>query len=144
MSFSKLGVGVTMLACQFVLLGAPSLASALTTTVEPIPTVVVGPPKSSEYPQPICSKCKVEASRETNSSNQMRGLLFIAYEDEVYEDFEGEIEVTLLLSDDSQYVQTIFDVELSEYEEITWVLQGPPQHSWLDVESVLVELVPAA
>lgn len=125
MSSSKLGVGVTMVVCQLALLGAPSPAQALATTVEPIPTDVVGPPKSSQYPQPICSICKVEASRETNSFNQTRGLLFIAYEDEVYEDFEGEIEVTLLLSDDSQYVQTILDVELSDDEEMTWVLQDP-------------------
>jgi hypothetical protein len=86
----------------------------------------------------------VEATRETNSSNQTSGSLFIAYEDEVYEDFEGDIEVTLLLSDDTRYVETIFDVELSENEENTWVLQDPPQHTWFDVEYVLVEMVPAA
>ena len=143
MSSSKLGVGVMMLACQFALLGAPSPAHALTTTVEPIPTVVVGPPKSSEYPQPICSKCKLVASRETNSSNQTRGLLSIAYEDEVYEDFEGSIKLTVLLSNDTQYVEMIYDVELSDEEEVTWILSDPPQLSWFDVEIVWVELVPA-
>lgn len=142
MSSYKLGVGV-MLACQFALLGAPSPAHALT-TVDPIPTDVVGPPKSSQYPQPICNICKVEASRETNSSNQTRGLLFIGYEDEVYEDFEGSIKLTVLLSNDTQYVEMIYDVELSEDEEMTWVLPDPPQLSWLDVEEVWVELVPAA
>lgn len=144
MSSSKLGVGVTMVVCQLALLGAPSDANALTTTVEPIPTVVVGPPKSSQYPQPICSICKLVAERETNATGQTRGLLFIAYEDEVYEDFEGTIEVTVLLSNDTRYVETILDVELSDGEEMTWVLQDPPQHSWLDVEHVWVELVPAA
>jgi hypothetical protein len=143
MSSYKLGVGV-MLACQFALLGAPSPAHALTTTVEPIPTDVVGPPKSSQYPQPICNICTVKAESETNSSNQTRGLLFIAYEDEVYEDFEGSIKLTVLLSNDTQYVETIDDVELSEDEEMTWVLPNPPQLSWLDVEHVSVELVPAA
>lgn len=142
MSSYKLVVGV-MLACRFAI-GAPSPAHAFTTSVEPIPTDVVGPPKSSQYPQPICNICKVEASSETSSSNQTRGLLFIAYEDEVYTSFEGSIELTVLLSNDTQYVETIYGVELSEDEEVTWVLPNPPQLSWLDVEHVWVELVPAA
>ncbi len=143
MSSYKLVVGV-MLACRFALIGAPSPAHAFTTSVEPIPTDVVGPPKSSQYPQPICNICKVEASSETSSSNQTRGLLFISYEDEVYTSFEGSIELTVLLSNDTQYVETITGVELSEDEEVTWVLPNPPQLSWLDVEHVWVELVPAA
>lgn len=143
MSSYKLGVGM-MLTCHVALLGAPSPAHALTTTVDPIPTEVVGPPRNSQYPQPICNICKVEAASETNSSNQTRGLLFIAYQDEVYEDFEGSIKLTVLLSNDTQYVETISNVELSEDEEMTWELPNPPQHSWLDVEYVWVELVPAA
>jgi hypothetical protein len=142
MSSYKLGVGV-MLACQFALLGVPGPVHALTTTVEPIPTDVVGPPKSSQYPQPICNICKVEAASETSSSGQTRGLLFIAYEDEVYEAFEGSIKLTVLLSNHTQHVEMIYDVELSEDEEMTWFLPPPPQLSWLDVEHVSVELVPA-
>jgi hypothetical protein len=143
MSSYKLGVGV-MLACQVALLGAPSPAQALTPTVEPIPTDVMGPPRNSQYPQPICNICKVEASSETNSSHQTRGLLSISYEDEVYEDFEGSIKLTVLLSNNTQYVEMIYGVELSDGEEMTWVLPDPAQHSWLDVEHVWVELVPAA
>lgn len=142
MSSYKLGVGVMMLASQVAVLGAPREASAFTTTVEPIPTVVVGP-TTSEYPLPPCSKCKVVAKRETNANNQARGLLFIGYEDEVFEDFEGDIEVTILLSNDTRYVETIPDVQLSQNEEMTWVLPDPVQLSWLDVEIVWVELVPA-
>ena len=111
MSSYKLGVAV-MLTLQVAVLGAPGPAHALTTTVEPIPTDVVGPPRNSQYPQPICNICKVEAASETNSSNQTRGLLFITYEDEVYEDFEGSIKLKVLLSNDTQYVETISDVDI--------------------------------
>lgn len=142
MSSYKLGVGVMMLASQIAVLGASSEASALTTTVEPIPTVVVGP-TTSEYPLPPCSKCKVVAKRETNANGQTRGLLSLVYEDEIYEDFEGDIKLTVLLSNDTRYVEWILDLELSEHEEMTWVLPDPLQLSWLDVEIVWVELVPA-
>lgn len=142
MSSYKLGVGVMMLASQVAVLGASSEASAFTTTMEPIPTVVVGP-TTSEYPLPPCSKCKVVAERETNANGQTRGLLYLVYEDEIYEDFEGDIKLTMLLSNDTRYVEWILDVELSEDEEMTWVLPAPPQLSWLDVEIVWVELVPA-
>jgi hypothetical protein len=141
MSCSKLGVGVMLLACQFALLGTPSPARALTTTVEPIPTVVVGPPKSSEYPQPICSLCKIVAERETEDDGRTHGLLRIGYEDEVYEDFEGSIEITVLLSNNTRYVETIDDVVLYDGEVVTWDLPDPSQLSWLDVEHVWVELV---
>lgn len=133
-----------MLTCQFALFGAPSPAQALTATMEPIPTVVVGPPRSSEYPQPLCSKCKVVAKRETTATGQTQGLLWLEYEDEAYqEDFEGDIEVTVLLSNDTQYVEMILDVNLSEGEVYTWDLPDPAQLSWLEVEIVWVELVPA-
>ena len=141
MSSYKLGVAV-MLTLQVALLGAPGPAHALTTTVEPIPTVVVGP-TTSEYPLPPCSKCKVVAKRETNANGQTRGLLYLVYEDEIYAGFEGDIKLTVLLSNDTRYVEWILDLELSENEENTWVLPDPPQLSWLDVEHVWVELVPA-
>jgi hypothetical protein len=141
MSPQTLATYATILACSLALLGVPGIANA--TTLEPISTTVVGPPKHIEYPQPICSKCRVVAQVETNDDDQTRGLLLIGYEDEVYVDFEGSIEVTVLLSNDTRYVEIIQDVTLDENEEMTWVLPDPAQLSWLEVEHVWVEMVPA-
>src|SRR5262245_5731763 len=77
MRAKKLRICATMVvACQLSLFGTPSHASDdAGTTAEPLPTVVVGPPRGIEYPQPICAKCKVVAERETAATGQSHGLL---------------------------------------------------------------------
>jgi hypothetical protein len=141
----KLPIYVTILACFFSLFATPGQADANTLELEldHVPTVVVGPGKTSEYPQPLCSKCKLLAERETTATGESQGLLSLRYEDEVFPRFEGDIEVTLLLPDDTRYVETIFDVELDYGEEITWILPDRAEYSWHDVELLWVELVPA-
>jgi hypothetical protein len=141
----KLPIYVTILACFFSLFTAPGHAdaNALELDVDRLPTVLVGPPKTIEYPQPLCSKCKLLAERETTVSGQSQGVLYLRYEDEVFPSFEGSIEVTVLLSDDTQHVETIFDVELAYGEENTWTLPDRAEFSWHDAELLGVELVPA-
>jgi len=136
-------VHTTILACFFSLFGTPSQVEANTLAVERLPTVLVGPPKSSEYPHPLCSKCKLLAERDDTANGPSQGALLLRYEDEHIPSFEGDIEVTVLLSDDTRRVETIFDVELDYGDEVTWILPSRADFSWQDVELLWVELVPA-
>lgn len=146
MNSLKLGSYATLiLACQFVLLGTPGEAAAnMTNTVEHLPTTVVGPPRSSEYPQPICSKCKVVADRESTPNGDSWGILSLTYYDEVYSTFQGSIRVTALRYDETVYTLTILDVDLEEDEDMAWTLASGSGLSWLDVEHVWVEMLPAS
>lgn len=143
-SLKLFGYAMMFLACQFSLLGQPSPAAAtMTVTVEHLPTVIVGPPKSSEYPQPICSKCKkVVVDRETENGDSW-GRLSLEYYDEVYSTFEGSIQVTVLRYDETVYTFTIPEVDLEEEEEAEWTLPSGTELSWLDVEHVWIQMVPA-
>lgn len=136
-------VHTMILACCFSLFGIPGQADANALAVEPLPTVLVGPPKSSEYPQPLCSKCKLLTGRESTASGPSQGAVSLRYEDEHFPSFEGDIEVTVLLPDDTRHVETIFDVELEYGEEMTWILPDRAEFEWDDVELLWVELVPA-
>lgn len=134
---------VMILACSFSLLGTPGEVDASTLEVEPLPTVLVGPPKSSEYPQPLCSKCKLLSERESTASGPSQGVVSLRYEDEHFPSFDGDIEVTVLLSDDTRYVETILDVSLDYGDQQTWILPDRAEFDWDDVELIWVELVPA-
>jgi hypothetical protein len=131
----------------FVVLGSILLAGraaeAQTLEREELPTVVVGPPASSEYPQPICSKCqKLVVARETTSQGT-QAFLSLVYDDEAYVTFDGEIELTVALLDGRSRVIVVPDVALTPLQEATWLLLAGTDWSWEDAEQVEVELVPA-
>ncbi len=142
----KTPIYALILACFFSLFGTASRAdaSALALAMEYLPTVVVGPPRSIDYPQPLCSVCKLLAERETTANGQLQGSLYIRYEDERLASFEGSIEVTVLLPNRTRYVETFFDVQLDPGDELTLTLPNRAEFSWGDVELLWVELVPAA
>jgi hypothetical protein len=137
MNLLKLRTCATMiLASHLSLLGMSSHAIA----AADIPTEVVGPPRTSEYPDPICSKCTIIVVEDDTASGEVRGLLSLTYHEDIYLNFDGYIELTLL-ADGTEYTEIIPDVELSYGEHATWSLPSRARYSWQDVELVQVELV---
>lgn len=133
-----------VMASQSLLFAAVDGSSAGTTTgtFEYLPTVVVGKPINSAYPQPICARCRLVAQRETTAAGDTQGLLSLTYREDAYPVFEGRIELTVLLYDETKHNETILDVVLGPGEHITWTLPSRASFSWRDVEHVWVEMVP--
>lgn len=106
--------------------------------------MIVGPPRSSELPTPICSQCKLATKIGTNTAEEGQLTLSLVYKDDIFEDFVGNIKVAVILSDDTTYIEVIDDVKLSAGEKVLWELPNPARLSWLDVEHVEVELAMAS
>ena len=140
-------LSVLTLACLFVLDGGTSHASdnvEQARTTDPVPVVITSVPDSSQYPQPTCSKCKrVSVVRQTSATGETQGVLELTYFDELYRDFDGVIELTVLLVDDSEHVMTVEDVSLEQGDEAGWVIDAPIEWQWEQVDMVWLELVPA-
>lgn len=146
MNTLKNRIQALVVASQSLLFGAAgdeTLTASTASTFEYLPTVVVGQPIGIEYPQPICSRCRLVAERETTAIGDTQGLLSLTYWDDAYPVFEGRIELTVLLYDQTKHTETILDVVLGPGEHVTWTLPPRATFSWNDVEHVWVEMVPA-
>lgn len=109
---------------------------------ELIPLVLTGtdPQDPEPYPIPTCSKCRKLTLERQSTSTGTRGALGLIFHGEPG-GFEGDIEVTVVLVDDTMEVVTIEDVSLDEDEDAQWVIEGP---SWEQAEMAWLTFVPAA
>ncbi len=110
---------------------------------EILPTVVVGPPTSTEYPEPICSKCRITVKRSGDPSEDS-GLFSLIYDDDVFPLLDANIQLTLALLDDEYVTVTLNDVHLSVGEEVAATLEAEEGWSWEDVSCVWVRVSPTA
>ena len=123
--------------------GASSLASAstLASMEDPVPIVMTAPVNVLPYPQPLCSKCKALASRQTDTRGTQTIVLSLG-RDMLPAGFVGQIRVTMLFSGGARGEET-FDVAIVE-DELTLTLTEPMGTSWQTVELLWVELLPTA
>lgn len=107
-----------------------------------LPTIVVGPPKSTEYPEPICSKCRVivETNDETNEDS---ATLSLRYDDDLVVSLDGNIDLTLLLLDDTRPTVQISNVPLTQGTEFIYEIASEPGWSWSDVAYIWVRVTPS-
>lgn len=133
------------LASSFVLFGAPTSALANeqpTCEPEPIPLVVVTTSDQTGYIIPNCSKCKKLAlHRQNNTTGGTEGRLELTYHGD--EDFVGSIVLTVVSSDDTEHLVEIEDVDLTEGEVATWVLEDPITWDLADASVAWIEFVDA-
>ncbi len=108
---------------------------------DPIPVAVVGPPRAVEYPQPICPRCPITTKREMNAEGA--GKVDLVYRDDVVPVFHGDVEFTLLLADGTEHTIIVTEVTLEQEEAIAWTVNLSPQWTWLEVDYIWVEFVPA-
>lgn len=137
---------VMTLACASVLGSSSSHASddGVGGTLDPVPVELTSEPESTGYIQPTCSKCQdLEVEREEDSTGETRGVLELTYFDDVYTEFEGSIEVTVLLHDATEDVVLIEHVWLTEGDAAQWIIDAPQDWSWEEVDRVRLVLVPA-
>lgn len=108
---------------------------------ELIPLVLTGtdPQDPEPYPIPTCSKCRKLTLERQSTATGTHGELALIFHGEPG-GFEGDIEVTVVLVDDTKEVVTIEDVSLEEGEAGRWVLEGP---SWDQAEMAWLTFVPA-
>lgn len=106
---------------------------------ETIPTRVVGPAGSSEYPDPICSTCVVKTVK-TAGSTADSATIDVEYLE--WSSFDGDILVTVLLFNGRHDELVISDVHLDYQEQASFDLVSSQDWSWDDVESIWFELVP--
>lgn len=145
MNTLKNRIHALVLASQSLLFGTAgdgAITASTSSTFEYLPTVVVGQPISIEYPQPICARCRLVAERETVTGGEAQGHLSLTYNDDAYPVFEGRIELTVLLNDETKHTEAILDVVLGPGEHVSWTLPPRASFSWRDVEHVWVEMVP--
>lgn len=145
MNTLKNRIHALVVASQSLLFGAAgdeAITASTSTTFEYLPTAVVGQPISTAYPQPICARCRLVAERETTTGGEAQGRLSLTYNDEAYPVFEGRIDLTVLLYDETKHTETILDVILGPGEHVSWMLPPRASFSWRDVEHVWVEMVP--
>ena len=108
---------------------------------ELVPLVLTGTGTPEPYVLPTCSKCKkVKLERQSTSTGGTQGVLGLTYHGEPGE-FVGDIELTLVLADDTEHVVTIEGVWLVEGDQATWVIEGP---RWEEAETAWLAFVPAA
>jgi hypothetical protein len=142
----KLGFAIAVLACWMGLSGSPAAATqaqAGTCGPDVIPVVLTGEPDSTGYIQPVCSKCKkLTVSRQTTATGETQGVLGLIYFDDAHPTFDGAILLTLQLSDGSERVVTIDDVQLEAGEDARWMIDAGSL-SWALVDTVWIEFIPA-
>jgi hypothetical protein len=119
---------------------ASSTATASVESIEPIPTMLVAADDPTEYPDPICSKCKIIVL-EDESSAGARGYLRVAYPADA-PSFVGEIHVTVWLESDERRTLWISDVELEPGDEQELVVDAESDWSWDEVRFVWLRFVP--
>lgn len=106
---------------------------------EEIPTTISGTGDSSEYPDPICTTCKVKTVRSSRS-DATHAFIELAYLDSM--SFVGDLVVTVWLEGGADEVVVIPDVALV-YGDVKW-LEVSADHGWRwdEVKAVELELVP--
>lgn len=141
----------TLAVALFTLLGSPSESAASDCDGQPavvrqaelLPTVVVGPPKSTEYPEPICSKCQVVIERSTSADGEDAAMLLLTYDDDQFPSLLGDIELTLLMFDDARKTLHLFDVSLACGEDLVVQLAADVGWSWTEVAYVWIRVQPS-
>jgi len=117
----------------------PSTAAA-TEPVRPISTMLVGKGDSSEYPDPICSKCTIIVVEDETTAGE-RADLRITYPTDVAA-FEGEIEVIVLLESGSRRKLWLSNVRLAPGDELELVAEAEADWSWDEARFVWLRFVP--
>lgn len=113
------------------------VATALAGTIISLDLVI--PLDPDHYIQPTCAKCE-DIKLETQSGGT-QALLTLTYQDEQQRDFEGTVEVTVVLDDGAEDTVLIEDVWLPPGESDGWLLDAPSTGSWLDVEKAVLRFV---
>lgn len=124
---------------SLLLLAVVRPAAADEPTCSEIPVLLVGKIDPPTYPDPICLRCKVKVTR--SSSEGPAAHLWIEYEGGASQTFEGDLELEVLLSNDT-WVPVTIPAELEEGEDYQFGLEDGSAWEWNDVEYVRVELVP--
>ncbi|MCX4247787.1 hypothetical protein OEB96_44660 [Paraliomyxa miuraensis] len=112
--------------------------STVAMAAEEIPTSITEIGGSSEYPDPICTTCKVKTVR---SSRSEATHAFIELDYTESSSFSGELEVTVWLADGDFDTLIVPDVALA-YGSTGWFEIGRGDTwAWDEVEAVELELV---
>lgn len=126
------------LAAMLLSLSLSSVAHA-TDEQESIPTLLVGDGGSTEYPDPICSKCTIIVV-EDEGSGGTQAIVRVGYPLDA-PSFEGGIAVTVLLTTGERRTLWLSDVSLAPGDDLELVAEAGSSWSWGQVRFVWLRFV---
>lgn len=118
----------------------PWTATAATETIEPIPTMLVATDDPIDYPDPICSKCKIIVIEDEGASTSRADIL-VSYPTDT-PGFEGRVEVTVALEGNELRTVVLDGVTLEPGDEEQLVADAGLGWSWDRVGFVWLRFVP--
>lgn len=121
------------LAAMLLSLSLSSVARA-TDGQEPIPTMLVGDGGSTEYPDPICSKCTIIVVEDEESAGT-QAIVRIGYPTDAPR-FEGGIAMTVLLTTGERRTLWLPDVILAPDDATELWAEAGADWSWEEVRFV--------
>lgn len=131
---------VTKLTLATMLLTLPlSNVAAATELGEPIPTLLVDSGGSTEYPDPICSKCTIIVVEDEESAGT-QAVVRIGYPVDA-PSFAGELEMTVLLTTGERRTLWLPDVSLAPGDALELVAEAGSDWSWDQVRFVWLRFV---
>lgn len=133
MTMRSIAAGLLAFTLALTLAGTASAA-------EEIPTQIAGAGEPSEYPDPICTTCKIKTVRSSRASSH-EAFVTLVYLDTT--PFAGELMVTVWLADGTDDVVVVPDVALA-YGDERWIeLAACEGWGWDEVRAVEVAFLPA-
>lgn len=120
------------LAAMLLSLSLSNVARA--TEQEPIPTMLVGDGNSTEYPDPICSKCTIIVVEDEDSAGT-QAIVRIGYPMDAPR-FEGGITMTVLLFTGERHTLWMPNVTLAPGDDLEQWAEAGADWSWEEVRFV--------
>lgn len=112
----------------------PTAAKATATRLEPISSMLVATDDPNGYPDPICSKCTIIVVEDEESAGTEASVR-ITYPVDAPR-FDGEISVTLLLTNGERRTLWLSAVKLAPGSEVELVAEADADWSWEEVRFV--------
>jgi hypothetical protein len=123
---------------------APSTAAAAADTIEgrePIPTMLVTTGDSTQYPDPICSKCIIIVTEDDDEgADGARADVRVGYPTDA-PPFAGQIGVTVWLQSDERRTVWLSDVTLAPGDAVELEAAAEVDWSWDQVRFVWLRFV---
>jgi hypothetical protein len=120
-----------------------ALSSTATTAIEapePIPIMLVGTDDTTAYPDPICSKCRIVLTEDSDSASSTASVA-ITYPTDA-PGFAGDIGVTVWLESEQRSTLWLDDVSLEPGDDVELVARAGSDWSWHEVRFVWLRFVP--
>lgn len=116
----------------------PCASAATMEDPEPLPFMVVAAPLA-EYPDPMCSKCILVMEKKQQSGGAQADLLIAYPNDE--NSFEGDIEVSVLLTNGAYKTVWVNDVKLDPSDEAQFTVNAGSTWSWDNARFVWLRFI---